>query len=319
MRKDVWRKIAKLEPNLLIAHAREASVGPPSINKNNHPFVNTDRTIAVVHNGRIPDPEYSALRKKYEINSECDSEILLRIFENENGDKLAGVKDIWSFFSRKYGHNTLSIPAMAVAIGERLSEGVRRLWLFRNDLRTLWLVDLRESLGQIFFCSTEEIWHQAIASSPAAKFLRRNTIKLIELLPEEIWSMKISPSCPTITEENLQKFEVKIGDYEPWNHKGDCLKINRSTSNPDVITVLNENDELTYEKPRLLPVPFDSFKTDGGPALALCNEISNTILDIETLVQNSADSLSPREFGDLIHDLEETKNDLQGTLRILQR
>src|ERR1017187_8384749 len=47
--KAYWAGVKNLNPNILICHARGASVGVgmPSNNKNNHPFVNSDYSIAL--------------------------------------------------------------------------------------------------------------------------------------------------------------------------------------------------------------------------------------------------------------------------------
>lgn len=211
VKKDVWRKIAKFNPNLLLTHARAASkgVGEPECNKNNHPFVNVDKSLALVHNGRIEDYEYKALKLKYEVHSECDSEILLRIFENskmrpwehEYADRLGGISDIFSFVSE--GH-------MAVAIGERC-KGKNLLWLFRNCHRPLWVVDVRDVLGQIFFVSEPRIWEDAVCES-GCRYISR-TQKLIELPTEEIWFFIADDENIPV----LQRYEVeKSEDPKPW-------------------------------------------------------------------------------------------------------
>ena len=104
-----WRNVGQEEMDLLLVHTRQASqgVGMPQQNRNNHPFTSSDRCIGLVHNGRIP--EYNSLRRRYEVNSECDSEILLRIFE-QGTERLDGIKDIWG---------QVQIGQMAVAIGEK--------------------------------------------------------------------------------------------------------------------------------------------------------------------------------------------------------
>jgi predicted glutamine amidotransferase len=76
-------ELEHIELDMLLVHARGAShgVGSPDDNKNNHPFVSNCKTVGLVHNGRIPDNEYRSLIKKYQVESSCDSELFLRIFE----------------------------------------------------------------------------------------------------------------------------------------------------------------------------------------------------------------------------------------------
>lgn len=221
VKRPFWESVGGHAPNLLLCHARAASmgVGVPSVNKNNHPFMSCDGTIGLVHNGRIPDTEYRALKKRYHTTSACDSEIVLRIFEagkfsGEDRTKefenygafaqgLAGMKDIWSY---------LSLGHMAVAIGETQVGNNRRLWLFRNKHRSLWLADMRSQLGQVFFFSAPQIWREAIDKyermDPAFKKFTAGGVKLIELPTEEVWLFNTSPETPVTNSQSLRRFSV---------------------------------------------------------------------------------------------------------------
>lgn len=253
---DVWKSVGEVNPDLLIVHARASStgVGTAHINKNNHPFASTDRTIGLAHNGRIPDAEYKALRQKYEVNSSCDSEILLRIFEageildddlsslnlDENIiHRLVGLRNIWS---------QVVNGQMAVAIGERLEKGHRRLWLFRNRHRPIWLMDLRKTLGLVFFCSTPEIWHRAILSCPEASSIVKTKTKLIELPTEEIWVLSTSPAHPVLENKTLRKFDVRATGFTSFEHKGDEIKILKKEPVAEVITKLDDDEDVIGKK-----------------------------------------------------------------------
>lgn len=252
VKKNVWKDLSKIDFNLFLAHARGASsgVGPPADNKNNHPFTSSCRSIGLVHNGRIPDVEYDVLIKKYEVFSKCDSEILLRIFEaggightseestavvDEDIDeitaqRLMGLRDIWSFIDR--GH-------MAVAIGERVDEDVRRLFLFRNRFRSLWLADVRKELGQIFFCSTYEIWNAAFADSGLNRIFK-NRIKMVELPTEELWTITFDG------ELDIKKYDICATGRSMWKPEGDIIKIVKQAPVTSVFTKLDDNEEVIY-------------------------------------------------------------------------
>lgn len=131
----MWKKVKDFNPYLLLLHTRQASVGDPQINKNNHPFVNYNKTLALVHNGIVYEQR---LEKTF---SECDSELLLRIIENSS-NVLEGIKKVFS----------LDVH-MAVALAKK-----KKLYLFRNKYRTLWIADLLDKLGQFFFFSTPSLW-----------------------------------------------------------------------------------------------------------------------------------------------------------------
>lgn len=254
--KQPWQRMCE-DLNMLLLHCRASSVGVglSIINKNNHPFVSQDKTIALTHNGRIPDVEYKALSEKYEVKSSTDSEILLRIFEqnetlnadmekhisplvkNTQLDRLRGVRNIWSQIVK--GH-------FAVAIGERLNDNGRRLWLFHNKHRPIWAIDLRKTLGQIFYCSTPEIWHMALQNCPEAKDYCSKT-KLIEIPEDEIWCMTITNQQPVVVAENLHKFSVASKNFFTFNHQGEKLKIPKNTIDLAIVSKLND-DEMPQQE-----------------------------------------------------------------------
>ena len=85
VKKDVWKHIQHLNPDLILCHARAATygVGVPEVNKNNHPFCSSDRNVGVIHNGKVDKKEFYELKKMFHMFSDCDSELFLRIFEQE--------------------------------------------------------------------------------------------------------------------------------------------------------------------------------------------------------------------------------------------
>ena len=156
-----WHSVKGFNPHLFIGHARAATQGDPKVNKNNQPFISKDQNICLAHNGRVT--EYNELKSEYDLESECDSELLLRIFES--GQNVAEL--------------ILEGPtALAVGIARE-----RCLWLFRNQGRPLWLIDVRAKLGQIFFCSTLDIWFHA----------RQGILdeKIYPVAAHEAWKLKL--------------------------------------------------------------------------------------------------------------------------------
>jgi glucosamine 6-phosphate synthetase-like amidotransferase/phosphosugar isomerase protein len=141
-----WQSLKKFNPNLLLMHCRQASFGSPQNNENNHPFIGEEGKLGFIHNGRVP--ELLKSKKKYNMISDCDSEALLRIIEAYTS-KMDGIKAV--FTTIKWGH-------MAAALGDITSKNERELYLFRNRHRSLYTVDFLEELGQIFFCSTPDVW-----------------------------------------------------------------------------------------------------------------------------------------------------------------
>ena len=331
VKKETWKLICKHNPNLLLVHARGASkaFGEPSVNHNNHPFTSFDKSIGLIHNGRIDDCEYHSLKIKYELKSQCDSEILLRIFESgesyssqelkddfgelEHSQRLAGIRDVFSLINE--GH-------MAVAVGERGLAGNRMLWLFRNRHRPLWIVDMREPLGQVFFISEPTIWEDAVRECSGIKSLTRNQ-KLIELPTEEIWQFTVTPEKPC---PDSERFEVCKSDSIPWAFDGNKHIPARRSAPFEVITGLDSEDRIIQKhqkQPNHIPDDTDvEWEEFPLPELERkCNRIKNLIDNInihaEQLVREQ--SIQRHEFDQLLQNLDERIADLEGLGAIISR
>lgn len=235
IKNEFWSTLSEFDVDCVIAHARGASkgVGEPFFNENNHPFTSTDKCTALAHNGRIEDEEYYELKKYYEVSTSCDSEILLRIFESrmireERNKELEAIKEIFSLINQ--GH-------MAVAVGRRHEGGKRSLWLFRNEHRPLWISDLREELGQIFFVSEPAIW-EAACDDCGSKMLSM-CYKLTEIKPQEIWEFNLSDNNISTNRYEIEKIEQEehfsSENYFQIPQKNPCF---------EVITRLDENDQI---------------------------------------------------------------------------
>lgn len=266
----IWSKVQKLNPNLLLVHARQTSpgVGHASNNANNHPFVSNNRQIALVHNGKIH--EYSFLKDKYQTKTGCDSEILLRMYEAAAGrdpikvvgdgghlshlrpttpsevlKRMNGIQDVWSVVRN---------GSMAVGIGELTDDGKRCLWLFHNDKRPMWIADLRNTLGQIFFFSTVDIWHNALVACKNLKDIVRDTQKLFELPEQEVWYFEVDKNNPVVTNDNHFRFEVERKETNDEWVKGEVCEIAERPITHEILTELDDNEqppervELTLHK-----------------------------------------------------------------------
>jgi hypothetical protein len=343
IKKQVWKDLHDVDLDMLLVHARGASagVGAPSDNKNNHPFTSTCKSIGLVHNGRIPDNEYDLLTKQYEVFSKCDSEILLRIFEagrgynseecnsvvdgeeidNLTASRLMGLRDIWSFIDR--GH-------MAVVIGERVDKSTRRLFLFRNRHRSLWLADVRKELGQVFFCSTPEIWNTAFKNSGVNKHFK-NRIKMIELPTEELWTINISDNEPDI--ECIKKYDICASGRLMWKPQGDVIKITQNPPVASIVTKLNEKEEVLYASKKeyknnlnidnALEVPWDEqfpHVQDGiDTTHQVCSSIKSLVDNFRDIVEKklSNGTMSENTLKELLHSMEMVELDMEGTIRLI--
>lgn len=310
---------------MLLVHARGASkgVGEPSNNHNNHPFTSLDKSIGLIHNGRVDDTEYHALKQKYGLNSQCDSEMILRIFEYgdtythkelkdsfgeaENPARLAGIRDVFSLINEGY---------MAVAIGERGQEGERMLWLFRNRHRPLWIVDMRESLGQVFFVSEPTIWEEAVSECSGIKGLAKSQ-KLIELPTEEIWYFKITPDqpCP----KNVQRYEVLREGSSPWKYDGKKHTPTRRHAPFKVITQLDDQDRIMPHGHTVEPDVVEWEEFPLGMVNKKCDEMIDLLNNIRTYADQLVreQSITRHDFDLLLENLEQQRQDLEGLSAII--
>ena len=250
---DIWKKVQRLKPNLLLCHARATSpgIGHARHNSNNHPFVSSDKRIGLIHNGRVS--EFDFLKKKYEIKSDTDSEVLLRMFEEgidynypeewikgidaDICHRLHGIREIWSVINK---------GAMAVAFGERIDEHKRYLWLFHNEKRPLWFADTRETLGQIFFFSAPEIWYRGLAAVDHLKNLFLGSDDLIEVPVGQVFQFEIDEKHKHV--EKWRRFNIKIGKTTNWEAGEKKIPIQELPQEVKVITGMNDDDELPVKE-----------------------------------------------------------------------
>jgi hypothetical protein len=300
---------------MLLCHARGASkgVGEPSQNINNHPFISNDKTLCLIHNGRVDECEYQPLKNKYSVKSNCDSEILLRIIENPQSideydefypsDILSGIKDVYSLINE--GH-------MAVAVGKRGPTGQRWLWLFRNSHRPLWVIDTRESLGQIFFISEPNIWEESIRESGSIKGFTKSH-KLIEIPENQIWCFRIDEESPNA--KSFLKFDVQKSDSKPWQNEGEKCEIGKGDTLCNFVTELDENDRIKRKDSELIcELRLDALDRKCDQIIDVVNNIRQYA---EQLAQES--SICKVEFEELLADLESKRKELEEISTIINR
>lgn len=160
-----------------IFHCRAASigVGEPANNINNHPFVSSDRKKAVIHNGLISASEYKTLSENYTLESKCDSEVILRILEEQ--------KDEIVNFKRFFKSTKESFFAVVYSC---LDGNQKKLFLTRNRHRPLFFIDLVDEIGQIFFFSTLEILTHSIWNLRMRGIIFNNMSRIYSLKPYEL-------------------------------------------------------------------------------------------------------------------------------------
>jgi len=251
-----YEEMWKSDLNMGLFHCRAASIGIglPSDNKNNHPFVNKDNKKAIIHNGLISIEEYSLLKKFFDVESNCDSEIILRVLERSDKDIIENIELLLSFTKN-------SMFSWAFAETKEESDCII---LTRNKHRPLFLADLREELGQIIFFSTMEIYLSSVNALKKSGFIIEKQPIFLEVLPYDVISMK---------NDITNKFDIKIHKCKKTNLDAFSLfaNDNKMFNKNKVSQMCNKFKEVS----NLLSIHLDS------------NEYSN--LKVDEIIENMDD------------------------------
>lgn len=137
-----FETIADLRPNIVIGHNRYATHGDPSNNINNHPFKSRQRYF--MHNGVIQN--YDQLKREYPCQSECDSEVILRVIESYPR-RVTGIQATYREVQGSF--------ACALLDSRKL-----RLWLWRNYGNPI-VMCYNTKLNLFVFGSTADIVREA--------------------------------------------------------------------------------------------------------------------------------------------------------------
>ncbi len=164
-----WKRTADVGL-ALIGHTRLATRGNTKDNRNNHPFVSLGGNLGMVHNGTIND--YSSLKKDYQLTSECDSEIILRIITREK-DILRGIKKVFEILGPG-GDFACQV------LHRNPNSNKVTYYFFRDSGRPGKLIDARKTTGQIYICSEEEIWQRTLAKAHLSNGIHRSKVQNIQ-------------------------------------------------------------------------------------------------------------------------------------------
>lgn len=140
-----WRRLSKA--SCLIAHCRAATHGSPRTgdNRNNHPFAND--SLAIVVNGMAGNFRAVAEQNGLRLHTECDSEVVLRLIENE-GNVPQGLSTCLYELSGGLAAAALDVQR-------------RSVWVARNEDRPAWLLRFAGIQGA-FVCSTRDIVEESV-------------------------------------------------------------------------------------------------------------------------------------------------------------
>lgn len=186
-----WDHLREMNPIVMIVHDRFTTRGNAEDNFNNHPHVSKTGNIAVVHNGTLR--RYDELREEFELQSDCDSELILKIIA-KTGNVLEGIKNVFKMFG-----STGDFACEVIYRNPKTNKS--RMFFFRDCGRPGRFIDATKELGQVFFISQNDIWKDAIVEAGLEDLLSHLKIKIIP--PYQIWI------CQTINGE-VQIEKVKM-------------------------------------------------------------------------------------------------------------
>jgi len=152
-----WRSLRHKRSATVLGHVRYATHGSPEENRNNHPFVSDDGRFHLVHNGVLSNHEDVVQHHQLALQSECDSEAILRLIE-ATGEPIKGLSTVLGEFE----------GSMAVALFDAQT-GL--IWLATNGGRPLLLCKLKGRFGWLW-ASTRTILHRALARVYGENFAR---------------------------------------------------------------------------------------------------------------------------------------------------
>jgi hypothetical protein len=139
---------------------------------------------------------------------------------------------------------------------------------------------MRETLGQIFYCSTAEIWRNALDATPILK--KENNKEGVDYIPSDqviiefpsyqIWLLNLDPSKEAVADEegviqdnswNIRKFKITKTKYIDWKESEEdddklSFKLSKEMKRPlleKIITRLGDNDIVKSDEKEKVMVP----------------------------------------------------------------
>jgi glucosamine 6-phosphate synthetase-like amidotransferase/phosphosugar isomerase protein len=189
-----WRALRHRRCSVVVGHVRWATHGDPADPRNNHPHVSGH--LALVHNGILT--AYRDLVDRYclRTESECDSEVLLRIIERAKTPPIGLALCL------------LEKPGAIVVYDELRN----CLWMGRDESRPLWIGKMKGD-KRLWFASTSAILmdgiQEALQRSVAWEFL-------MPLAPHFVYGATTDGSIGAVYEEPIAaEFGLSTVDKMP--------------------------------------------------------------------------------------------------------
>jgi hypothetical protein len=181
-----WKEVLEFNPKAIVMHTRFKTRGSETDNTNNHPHISKTKNVALVHNGNLYTSQQ--YRKEYHLNGETDSEMILKMVLKAN-NITTGIKNVFEIFGKS--------GDFACELIYRNPETLKTtFYFFRDSGRPGKVIDLKDQLGQYFFCSTSGIWRRAYEmlteeQKAELKYILPKTIPSFRIWKVSVDSLKI--------------------------------------------------------------------------------------------------------------------------------
>jgi glucosamine 6-phosphate synthetase-like amidotransferase/phosphosugar isomerase protein len=180
---SAFRALGHRRSSAWLGHCRMATHGDPEAcdgQLNNHPFVSRDGSLFLIHNGVLSRHRETADAFALPLETDCDSELLLRITESAP-NPIVGLLDCLQVRG-----------TFAIAVYDARQDLV---YLIRNAGRPLWLMRVAGA-QKWWFASTDDILLTAVERAHGRSSLRR--IETLIPIPENT-PLVLSPSGRLLT------------------------------------------------------------------------------------------------------------------------
>lgn len=212
-----FKELLTIKPHTIIGHTRQATNGKPEKNKNNHPF--QLKHLYLVHNGIITNADKLQDKYKFDLQSYCDSEILLHIIASHK-NIIEGIRAIYKEVYGSFSVALLNTKNQAVYIFRNSSNPLHIAWSEKYKIflfaSTRFIIDLacdktwyRNCIEDIF--ETKEHTSYSILKAHFTKDGVKR--KYIKIGVQEKDRYDITPVDETLTRHYWQ-YNTYTGSYE---------------------------------------------------------------------------------------------------------
>ena len=188
---STWHFLRHRRCSMVLGHVRLATHGSPANPRNNHPHVAGH--LSLVHNGILPSHIELVDRYCLRTESECDSEVLLRIVERSKTVPIG------------LSLCLLERPG-AIAVYDEKHDC---LWLAHDDSRPLWVCRMQND-RRLFIGSTSGILMEGIQAA-----LQRPVAfeMLMPLATDHVFCLTKNGTCGAVYEDAIRKEVVEPGGF----------------------------------------------------------------------------------------------------------